>query len=423
MHSSESLEDRVRRLFAADPSMLADPFPTWNELRRNRPVMRLDDAVVLSRHADVRQLLGDNNVLYSRAATKQSERYVEAARRFGPSGRAAFTRVLDQEFSQLVRLDPPDHPRVRKVVTPPFTARNLAREMGDRVSARVKASLDDLQGQRGTVDFKRLAYTLPLQVLGDLLGIPLDDLDRVHSWAFKIAENKFNADSEAKALEADAAYADLLQYIDGLIAAQRRSGHTTGLVAALLDAESAGHVDHDEAKAMLALMIFAGHETTSNLLSIGMLELLRRPEQWRLICADPDRTPKAVEELLRFVTPAHFLPYVAKEPRRLEGVDIEPGDTVIGVLAAANRDPDVFADPDELDIERADSRHHISLGLGPHFCLGAGLARMEAEALFRAMAERFPDAVLTDDELRWGGRSLRTPLALPIDLSMATSRR
>jgi cytochrome P450 len=413
---SKSLEERVLALFSADPDLLGDPYPTWQELRDQHPVWRLGDVVVLSRHAHVKELLSDNNVLYTRAGTKNSARYEEARKRFTPEGSRAFGRVLDHEFGQLVRMDPPDHPRVRKVVTPPFTARSLAREMEEPVRARVAESLDELAAEEGAVDFKRMAYTLPLKVLGDLLGIPLVDLDLVHSWAHKIAENKLNADSEKAAQEADVAYLELMEYIDKLVATQERSGSTTGLVAALIEAEQAGTITHGELKEMLALMIFAGHETTSNLLAIGMLELLRAPDQWAKLCADPDLAPQAVEELLRFVTPAHFLQYVARTPRELDGVTISAGDTIIGVLAAANRDPDVFAEPDRLDIERADSRQHVSLGLGPHFCLGAGLARMEATILFRAMAERFPDVRLVDEELEWGGRSLRTPRTLPLHL-------
>ena len=120
-----SLEDRVRMLLAGDPGMLADPYPTWNELRDTHPVWRLDDAVVLSRHADVRELLGDNNVLYGRAATRHSHRYEAARKRFSEAGREAFDAVLDQEFQQLVRLDPPDHPRLKQQVQTPFSLRSL----------------------------------------------------------------------------------------------------------------------------------------------------------------------------------------------------------------------------------------------------------------------------------------------------------
>lgn len=418
VRTDASLEDRVRLLLAGDPAMLADPFPTWNELRDTHPVLRLDDAVILSSHADVRELLGDNNVLYSRAATRHSHRYEAARERFSDAGRAAFDAVLDQEFQQLVRLDPPDHPRLKQQVQTPFSARSLKAEMEDKIQARVTAGLDELAAQPGPVDYKRFAYSLPLTVLGDLLGIPFDDLELIHSWAKRIAENKFNADSEEASLEAKSAYDGLLDYIENLLRSQRSGAEATGLIATLAEAERSGSMTHDECKAMVALMIFAGHETTSNLLAIGMLSLLRQREQWDILVADPGLAAGAVEELTRYVTPAHFLPYVAIQEREMDGVHVGSGDTVIGVLAAANRDPSVFPDPDVLDVRRRESRAHVGFGMGRHSCLGVGLARMEAVTLFRQMAERFPRAQLVDDApVTWGGRSLRTPLALPLVLN------
>jgi cytochrome P450 len=412
------LEERVRWLLAGEPAMLADPFPTWNELRETHPVWRLDDAVVLSRHADVRELLGDYNDLYSRAATRHSQRYEAARRRFSDVGREAFDAVLDQEFQQLVRLDPPDHPRLKQQVQTPFSIRSLKVEMEGKIQARVTSGLDELAAQSGPVDYKRFAYTLPLTVLGDLLGIPLVDLDLIHSWAKRIAENKFNADSEEASIEAKTAYDCLLDYIENLLASQHSTGESTGLIATLIEAERTSSMTHDECKAMVALMIFAGHETTSNLLAIGMHSLLRQGDQWELLVTDPDLASSAVEELTRYVTPAHFLPYVAAKERELGGVHIEPGDTIIGVLAAANRDPSIFHDPDVLDIRRRESRMHVGFGMGRHSCLGVGLARMEAVTLFRQMAQRFPNAQLVEDaQVTWGGRSLRTPLELPLLLN------
>lgn len=414
MSQSDNLEARVGRLLAGDPEELAHPYETWNELRESKPVLRMDGLVVLSKHADVRIMLGDNHVLYSRADTRYTKRYEQARATFSAAGREAFDRVLDQEFNQIVRMDPPKHPRVRKVVTPPFAARNLAREMQNVVELRVKEQLDELSAGGAVTDFKRVAYTLPLNVLGDLLGIPLEDLEEVHGWAYKIAENKNNSDSELAAAEADEAYIGLVGYIKGLVAKQLTSGRATGLVSALLDAVEAGTVSYDEMISMLALMIFAGHETTSNLLSIGLYELLSHRAQWDLLCADPSLTEGAVEELLRFVTPAHFAQVSAIVPQELRGERIEPGDVVVGIMASANRDPEVFERPDELDLRREDSRFHVSLGMGPHFCLGAGLARMEAVELMRQLAQRFPNMTLTGEPLVWGGRALRTPTSMPV---------
>lgn len=416
MDQKKSLVDRVDLLLAGDPVQLAEPFETWNELRETYPVLRRNGLVVLSTHPNVREMLGDNHVLYSRADTRYTERYRRAREGFSPHGQRAFDDVLDMEFRQIVRMDPPDHPRVRKVVTPPFSARSLAREMEGRVRARVEEMVDELGASGSVVDFKRFAYTLPLNVLGDLLGIPLEDLDDVHEWAHKIAENKNNSDSETAAVEADNAYLGLVGYIERLVARQQASGDTTGLVAALLDAREAGTISHAEMISMLALMIFAGHETTSNLLAIGTLELLNHREQWDLLCTDPSRTETAVEELLRYVSPAQFAQVTAIQPRELSGVPIEPGDVVVGVMAAANRDPAIFERPDELDILRPDSRGHVSLGMGPHFCLGAGLARMEAVAMLRALVERYPSLQLAGEPTEWGGRALRTPITLPVEI-------
>jgi cytochrome P450 len=416
MGESKTLVDRVDLLLAGDPEQLARPFETWNELRETYPVLRRHGLVVLSGYADVREMLGDNHVLYSRADTRYTERYQQARAGFSPHGQRAFDDVLNMEFSQIVRMDPPDHPRVRKVVTPPFSARALAREMEGSVRARVKEGVDELRTAGGVVDFKRFAYTLPLKVLGDLLGIPLEDLDDVHEWAHKIAENKNNSDSEAAAVEADTAYLGLVDYIERLVARQQSSGNTTGLVAALIAAKDGGTINHTEMISMLALMIFAGHETTSNLLAIGLLELLHHRDQWERLCADPALTETAVEELLRYVSPAHFAQVTAIQRRERAGVVIEPGDVVVGVMAAANRDPAVFERPDELDILRPDSRHHVSLGMGPHFCLGAGLARMEAAAVLRALAEGCPSLRLLGEPTEWGGRALRTPITMPVEI-------
>lgn len=415
--TDESLAARVGAILASDPDHLADPFPTWAELRAAHPVLRIAQGVVLSRHEDVKRLLGDNNKRYSRARTRDAAMYRRAKESFDGPQREAFDDVLEQEFRQLVRLDPPDHPRLRATVRAPFTPRALDREMADRIDFRIEEGLAELLAGGPVVDFKKFAYTLPFRVIGDLLGIHLEDLDVVHGWAKAIADNKFNADSGEMAVSANIAYTGLMNYIEKLVGEQRASGRPTGLVASMIEAEDSGHVTHDEVSAMLGLMIFAGHETTSNLLSIGFLELLRHEDQWHEFTENPALAPQAVDELTRFVSPVQFLPYTAEGDQEIGGVEIADGETVIGVLAAANRDPEVFARPATLDIDRPDVGAHIGFGLGPHFCLGQGLAKMEATKLFRILATRFPRSRLVSTELRWGGRSLRTPLSLPVELA------
>lgn len=417
-HPDTSLEGRLVQLLAGDPAVISDPYPLLNCVRDTAPVMRLGDAFVLTRHDHVRKMLDDNNELYSRARNRHSSRYEAARTRFTDEERRAFDAVMDLEFQQLVRLDPPEHPRQRRAIQAAFAPRKLIREMEEVVQSRIDELLDEAAAAGGPVDIKRLAYTLPLRVLGDLLGIPLGDLDAVHGWAHVIGTNKFNAESGQKAIEAERAYRSLYAYIDGLVEQQASSDAPTGLLATLLEAQERGDLMEDELRAMLALLIFAGHETTSNLLAIGLYELMRHRAQWELLCADPSLAPRAAEELLRFVTPALYITQAAIEEHEVGGVTLQPGDSVIGVLASANRDPAVFADPDDLDILRDDGRHHLALGHGPHFCVGAGLARMEANRFFETLASRHPGMVLATEDIAWGGSgSLRTPLALPMDLA------
>ncbi len=417
MAPTTDLQETVGRLIAGDPQLMASPYPIWNQVRDTTAALRVGGAVVVTRHQHVRAAMSDYHVNYSRAAMRHAKRYEDARLRFEPEERSAFDRVLGQEFRQLVRLDPPDHQRLRRVVQPAFAMKRLKDEMDSVVRARVESEIARLRLAGPIVDFTKLAYTLPLTVLGDLLGIPLPDLDQVHSWANKIGANKNNANSGQAALDAADAYEHLDAYIETLMARQAASDNAPGLVGAILDAEASGRIDHDDALNMLVLLIFAGHETTSNLLSIGLLMLLEHRPQWDLLCDDPAIAHRGVEELLRFVTPVHFVQYVAREPQSLDGEEIQAGETIMPVMAAANRDPSVFDRPDELDLLRADSGDHLALGVGPHFCLGAGVARMEGALLFAALASEFPNLELATTDLSWtGSAALRTLVALPIRL-------
>ena len=171
---------------------------------------------------------------------------------------------------------------------------------------------------------------------------------------------------------------------------------------------------------MFIVLLFAGHETTTNLLGTGLLELLRHPDQWALLREDPELAPSAIEELLRWVTPIQWLAPVATQDTELAGQPVGEGDTVVAVLACANRDPDVFARADQLDITRSDSREHLSLGLGPHFCLGASLTRLEGKIVFDTLLRRFPEIALAEETLDWQGSSMFRGLAgLPVELGAA----
>ncbi|GAA4558099.1 cytochrome P450 [Pseudonocardia xishanensis] len=406
----------VNRLLAGDSRLLADPYPTWNHLRTVAPVLRMGETVILSRHRDVKRLISDNNEYYSRAQNRNSSRFRQARESFSPAGQAAFDRFMDHEYRQVVRMDPPDHPRIRKLMLPPLSMRAIARNMSERVQARVDSMMKSLHaGGSGVVDFKTLSYALSLGVLGDILGINLTEIELIHQWSAVLAEGKLNAESEDKALGADQVYGELMDYIAELLYRAGESAEPSGgLLSALVRAEQADSLSWSELEEMVALLIFAGHETTSNLLTIGVLELLRRPGEWTRLVEEPALIPGAVEELLRFVTPSQFVQQVAVQDHLIDDHEIHRGDTVIGVLAAANRDPQVFDRPDVLDIRRDDAREHLAFGIGPHFCVGANLARMEATMVFRGLIAHFPEPRLAMEELHWSGRLFRSPESLPL---------
>jgi cytochrome P450 len=188
-------------------------------------------------------------------------------------------------------------------------------------------------------------------------------------------------------------------------------------VTALMQAQEGDRLADQELTAMFVVLLFAGHETTTNLIGIGLVELLRHRDQWERLCADPSLAASATEELLRWVTPVQWLGRVVTEPFELEGVRLERGQSVFPILAAANRDPEAFADPNRLDITRPDARNHLALGFGPHFCIGNALARLEGTVAFGTLARRFPELELAEDELGWRGNAmLRGLTALPVRL-------
>jgi cytochrome P450 len=205
-------------------------------------------------------------------------------------------------------------------------------------------------------------------------------------------------------------------YLDETLDEHRRTHDRSGLLAALMDAEG-DQLTSEELAANFVMLLLAGHETTTNLIGIGLFELLRHPDQWQALRDAPERVPSAVEELLRFVTPVQWVVRVPADDFEHGGVAIPQGQLVFLLLAAANRDPTAFSDPERLDITRSDETRHLAFGLGPHFCLGTSLARLEGRIAFEALVSRFPAMELAADNLRWRGNArLRGLESLPIAL-------
>jgi cytochrome P450 len=312
--------------------------------------------------------------------------------------------------------DPPDHTRLRRLVSRSFTASKVE-QLRPAVRALVGELLESLAG-RGEVEFMRdFALPLPMAVIGELVGVPAGDRSELQPVVRAAARGiePMLGDEEVEA--SIAAIESLGSYFADLLA-ERRRHPADDLLSALGQAhENDDRLTDDEVLSTAILLFAAGFETTTNLLGNGMLALLRHPDQladWR---AHPAVAPTAVDELLRFDSPVQFNLRTALEPADLVGEPLARGDRIVVLQGAANRDPDHFDRPDQLDLRRADNTP-LSFGWGIHHCIGAPLAKMEGEIAFTALLERFPVIALTEAEPPWRpGFTLRGLLELPLRLS------
>jgi len=389
--------------FVLSPRVRATPWALYAELQRREPVLRTRfDAVLVSRHADVTAVLRDRTTSVDEA---RATAFADADR---SSPMSQVTRRM------MLFRDPPDHERLRRLVSRAFTPRRVT-ELRGAVEEVVARRLDRLHPAGGADLVDELAYPVPIEVVCRLLGIPERDHDRVRRLAAPIAV-AFDVDlfrDEAVERAGDVAALELEAYL--------RAAATTpalrapdGLLAELVDAAGDDRLTLDEVIATAALLLLAGHETTSNLLSAGILALLADPaaaQRWR--DGDPLVEATATDELLRFTSPVQFTQRVVTERTEVGGTTVEPGELLALLLGAANRDPTVFADPQRLDLAR-DPNPHVGFGTGIHACLGAALARLEADVAVPAILRRWPDLRL-DGRPRWRPTSvLRGLSTLPV---------
>jgi len=312
----------------------------------------------------------------------------------------------------MLNLDPPDHERLRKLVNKAFTARRVE-ELRPRITAITAELLDDMS-TRDEVDLlASFAFPLPITVICELLGVPVADRDQFRAWSATIVADTVSP--EVFQAEAGA----MVRYFQTLLAARRREP-ADDLLSALIWARDEGdRLSENELLSMVFLLLVAGHETTVNLIASGTLALLLNPGELARLRADRALLGGAVEELLRYVNPVNNATFrFAAEPVEIGGVSIGPNEVVFVSLSGANRDPARYAGPDRLDLGR-DSGGHVAFGHGIHYCLGAPLARLEAEIAFRGLLGRFSSITLAvpADELRWRPSTLIHGLeSLPVRL-------
>jgi cytochrome P450 len=375
------------------PAMLDDPYPVYRRLRETDPVHWHEPfgAWVLTRYHDVVAALHDPRFSSERTGTMQEM-----------AGQPGLKPFFDFLATRMLYADPPRHTRLRGLVSKAFTP-HAVEAMRPHIQALVDQCLDRVQPQ-GRMDLiADLAYPLPVTVIVEMLGVPVEDRERLKRWSdefivyFSKSPAQVTPQEYDRAAQAVAAEEDYFR----AAVARLRAGAEPSLLGALARVEEAGdRLTEQEVYANANLLLTAGHETTTNLIGNGVLALLRHPDQLAKLRADPSLLPGAVEEFLRYDSPVQFTHRVAKEDVAVGDKVIRRGQFVYLMLGAANRDPARFPDPDRLDVVRKDN-HHVSFGQGPHFCLGAPLARLEAQTALGTLLRRFPRLRLATDRLEY----------------------
>jgi cytochrome P450 len=295
----------------------------------------------------------------------------------------------------IVMMDPPDHTRIRSLVSRAF-APSLVQALAPRIRAIVDETLARISGPFDLIH--DVAQPIPAIVIAELLGVDPSMHARFKAWSDDLALMELGPRGFP---QAQASLIEMTEYLRGVVAERRREPRAD-LVSQLLAAEEAGRfLGEDELLANCVLILFAGHETTTNLIGNGVLELLRHPDQLALLRHDPTLVEPAVEELLRFHGPIQRVRRNVAERFELGGKRLNEGDAVWLLVGAANRDPDVFDDPDRLDLRRRPTRH-LTFGLGPHFCVGAALARVEGPIAIEALLRLPPFALaISESAMVW----------------------
>ena len=390
------------------PSVYTDPYPTYERLRDKDPVhwSPLMDSWVFSRYKHVDGILRDHKRFSNDTSKRGNPSHIDES------------FDLANQPSMLFR-DPPDHTRLRALVSRAFTPA-VVEGLAGRIRNIAADLLDQIDDPFGFDLMEAIAAPLPVIVIAELLGVPTEDRPQFQIWSRHRARGlEPNITDKERRLVTEAGK-ELDAYFLGIID-QRRRDPQDDLISGLVAAEEAGEkLSQAELLAMLRLLLVAGNETTTKLIGNGMLALLRNPEQLEVLRQSPDLMPSAIEELLRYDAPVQLDVRVALEDVEFDGRQVKKGQGIMVLLGSANRDPEVFSEPDRLDLTRQEA-NHISFGRGIHHCLGASLARLEGRLTFEAIMERFADIRMqTDRPVFRDNIILRGLEVLPISARKAT---
>lgn len=382
------------------PEFVQNPYPVYARMREEEPIAKLmfpdgQFGWMITRYDDAVDVLKDNRFIK------------DITKVYGSEGQSIFT-------SNMLFADPPDHRRLRGLVQQGFTPK-LIESMRGHIQQIADELLDAVEGRAEIELIDDYAFPLPIIVISEILGVPLEDRDKFRTWSNSIvgASNSEFDDQVYRHMQ------EFTEYLGRWFEKVRRDPGDD-LISQLITAEEAGErLSEQELYGVVSLLIIAGHETTVNLIGNGILSLLQHPEQLRLLRDDPSLIKGAIEEMLRYNGPVEFsTSRWAGEDLEFRGADMKRGDLVIVALDSADRDGSQFDDPDLFDITRERSRH-LAFGHGIHMCLGAPLARLEGEIAVNTLLRRFPNIRLREDagELEWRpGMIVRGVKEIPLSL-------
>ena len=373
------------------PEVLANPYPLYHRLRTEDPVHwdHFLHTWVVTRYADVASVLQH----FSATRTPTPEQ-------LSALGLSRLVPMAEVLVLQMLFLDAPAHGRIRNLASKAFTPRRveaLRPHIEDIADGLVRA-----MHREGRVDvIAELADPLPAIVTSEMLGLPASDREQLTVWSTEFAEAlgnlQHNPDHSSRVLDS---LQEMCSYFRAAVQ-QHRLHPGDDLICALLHAEQDGDsLSEEEVVANSIMLMTGGQETTTNLIGNGLLTLLRNPEQWERLRADFGLIPSAIEELLRYESPIQYTSRLAPKDVQMGGKTIREREAVIALIAAANRDPDRFPEPDRLDVARGDNRH-LAFALGPHFCFGAPLARLEGEIAFKTLLRLMPNLTLEPGPASW----------------------
>lgn len=385
------------RLSVGHPKFVTNPYPLYAKLRKRWPVREdpIVPAWVVTRYADVLSTLRDPRFAKDPYLAASLPTLVRDQLDLPAEPEAA----VDGEPLAMLFIDPPRHTKVRSIFNRGFTARALSM-LRPRLELIARKRLDRIGAQREFDVMQELAFPMPTIVIAELLGFPAEDYPKLKTWSDDFAAALTINPTPAQSAASNQSREELREYFDDVVERLKRQPGDNLISTLIASGVENGQLTRQEFFANCALLMAAGHETTSNLIGNGMLALLRHPDELQLLRDDPSLISSAVEECLRYDSPVQWNSRIATEDIEVGSMTVPRGAVMLISLGAANRDPEVFTDPDRFDIRRRDNKH-LAFGQGIHYCIGAALARMEGEIAIGSLIQRFPKLRLATNKIRW----------------------